>query len=148
MIVAEFEHAGLPCRVVLQDMGHHCGYVAVRPGHPWYEVDYSARVLVPPEFSNRKVDIARIGVIAFFLESMQEEDGLMSLDTALDVHGGLTYSQGEDDLWWFGFDCAHSSDGRWKGEPGWKDAAYVEAECRQLAEQPVFVTEWAKRRVQ
>ena len=27
-----------------------------------------------------------------------------------DVHGGLTYSNLEDGLWWLGFDCAHSND--------------------------------------
>jgi len=29
----------------------------------------------------------------------------------LSVHGGLTYSDGDDDgWWWLGFDCAHSGD--------------------------------------
>lgn len=44
------------------------------------------------------------------------------IDIDIDVHGGLTFSgrcsglvchkqaQGEDDLWWFGFDCAHGMD--------------------------------------
>lgn len=29
----------------------------------------------------------------------------------IDVHGGLTYSEHDDDgLWWVGFDCAHAGD--------------------------------------
>ena len=28
----------------------------------------------------------------------------------LDVHGGLTYADARDDLWWFGYDCAHAGD--------------------------------------
>ena len=30
----------------------------------------------------------------------------------LDVHGGLTYAGMRDDLWWFGYDCAHLGDAR------------------------------------
>ena len=31
-------------------------------------------------------------------------------DVDLDVHGGLTYADARDDLWWFGYDCAHLGD--------------------------------------
>lgn len=30
----------------------------------------------------------------------------------LDVHGGVTYAGMRDDLWWFGYDCAHLGDAR------------------------------------
>ena len=35
-------------------------------------------------------------------------------DVDLDVHGGVTYAgmRMEDDLWWFGYDCAHLGDAR------------------------------------
>jgi len=33
-------------------------------------------------------------------------------EAALDVHGGLTYAGMRDDLWWFGYDCAHLGDAR------------------------------------
>lgn len=31
-------------------------------------------------------------------------------DIDLDVHGGVTYAGMRDDLWWFGYDCAHLGD--------------------------------------
>jgi hypothetical protein len=31
-------------------------------------------------------------------------------DINVDVHGGLTYSREEEELWVIGFDCAHSMD--------------------------------------
>ena len=33
-------------------------------------------------------------------------------DVDVDVHGGLTYSNLEDELWTFGYDCAHWDDAR------------------------------------
>ena len=81
----EWRHAGLPC---LANRNHHgvwCGYVAVPPGHPLHGKGYD--------------------------------------DVDVEVHGGLTYADrcsehichvpqpGEpDDVWWFGFDCAHAGD--------------------------------------
>ena len=32
------------------------------------------------------------------------------LDMGYSPHGGLTYSGREGNVWWFGFDCAHSED--------------------------------------
>lgn len=81
----EWVHLGLPCLMTRTPMGNWCGYVAVPPGHPAYKKNYD--------------------------------------DLDLVVHGGLTYSDhcqghichvpklGEpDDVWWFGFDCAHAWD--------------------------------------
>ena len=119
----EFEHAGLPCLMVRQpSSGHWCGYAAVQPGHPYHGKDYDT-----PD---------------------------------VEAHGGLTYARGcqgpvchvpkpgePDDVWWFGFDCAHAGD--WS--PGYrrygstferiaeyesyKDAHYVRLETERLAEQ-------------
>jgi len=36
----EFEHAGLPCLMLRNDMGAWCGYAAVPPGHPLHGHDY------------------------------------------------------------------------------------------------------------
>jgi hypothetical protein len=83
----EWEHAGLPCLAVRgpEFSGHWCGYVAVPPAHPLHGQHYDG-----PDVT---------------------------------VHGGLTYSNrcdghvchvpkpgDPDDVWWFGFDCAHSGD--------------------------------------
>lgn len=37
----EFEHCGLKCMVVIQNMGHRCGYVGVDKTHPLYDADYT-----------------------------------------------------------------------------------------------------------
>jgi len=114
--------------------GHWCGYVGVANNHKLYEVEYSD---IPWE--------------------IQE-----------DVHGSITFSQkctkdkpesegvchkpgdGEtDDIWWFGFDCAHSDDvtpillsldnGRFinrfsAGHHSYKSIDYIQAQCRSFAE--------------
>jgi len=70
-------------------------------------------------------------------------------DVDLEVHGGLTFSQkwvGEgDEFWWFGFDCAHSSDviPEWVSRglyssshySCYRTIAYVERQTRELAQQ-------------
>lgn len=79
----EFEEHGLPCLMRRGPLGAWCGYVAVPLGHPYY--------------------------------------GKEGRD--LDVHGGVTFMgtcQGDichtpkegapDNVWWFGFDCAHAWD--------------------------------------
>lgn len=113
------EVTGLPCLIVRHpEMGHLCGYVGVSKGHPWFEKGYD--------------------------------------DVNARVHYGLTYAnhcadkichvveEGEDDnVWWLGFDCAHCDDrsaltARYKDlRPlgAYKDIAFVEAECRSLAQQ-------------
>src|SRR4051812_33030319 len=81
----EFEAHGFPCILHRGGAGAWCGYVGVDPTHPYHGRDYD------------------------------------SLDVS--VHGGLTYAKecsghvchvpkpGEpENLWWFGFDCAHSGD--------------------------------------
>ena len=123
----EWEHLGFPCLMVRTPMGNWCGYVAVPPGHPIFEKEYDS------------IDV--------------------------DVHGGLTYSahcQGPichvpkpgqpDNVWWFGFDCAHYMDLVPSFEPllttlghphpnfmtdrsTYRDVPYVKKEVERLAEQ-------------
>lgn len=119
------EATQLPCLIVRGPSGALCGYVGVPVDHPYHGKGYS------------EVDV--------------------------DVHGGLTFANkcshgneetlichkvepGEpDDVWWLGFDCAHSGDvcpkyagalsgSSWLPET-YKDVAYVEAEVRKLAQQ-------------
>ena len=91
----------LPCLMVRGPGGHWCGYVGVNPGHPWHGTDYNGMGWDDEDAPEQKVS----------------------------VHGGLTYSgacqetkdettgvchkpgPGEtDNVWWFGFDCAHAGD--------------------------------------
>lgn len=124
---------GLPCLILRSNgTGALCGYVAVPPGHLLHGADYS---------------------------DLEEHGGV-----EIEVHGGLTYSDrcagrichvpapGEpDDVWWFGFDCAHGWDvcpmhdatyRRFGMAPSpffegryYRDVAYVRAEVERLARQ-------------
>lgn len=104
------EATGLPCLLVRNRMGALCGYVGVPPGHPWHGVGYSCNP------STRE-------------DESWGSDERTSPESAIEVHGGLTFSDkchpmtneaqgvchvaeaGEpDDVWWFGFDCSHAWD--------------------------------------
>lgn len=121
----EWRFLDMPCLIVRGPSGALCGYVAVAPGHPWHGVEYGA------------------------------------IDPSPAVHWGLTYSdrcqaggkichvarEGEaDDVWWVGFDCAHSGDIspsylhlpylQHIGFDGvYRDEAYVRSEVECLAAQ-------------
>lgn len=57
------------------------------------------------------------------------------------VHGGLTYSQQEDEYWVIGFDCAHSEDlvpnldDKTINNDTYRDMEYVENEIREIINQ-------------
>lgn len=113
--------AGLPGLIVRNRAGALCGYAAVSPGHPLHGKDDSE-----PDVS---------------------------------VHGGLTYADacqgsichvpapGEpDDVWWFGFDCAHcgdlipiDADPRYFSGATYRNTAYVRREVESLAAQLVAI---------
>lgn len=128
----------LDCLIVRGPSGALCGYVGVLPAHPWHGDDYGATVREP---------------------MVDSWDG--SIDSIIDVHGGLTYAdscqEGGDeavgvchvplpgrtaDVWWFGFDCAHCFDlspryaafATTAGDT-YRTVAYVRAQCEQLAQQ-------------
>lgn len=97
------EATGFPCLIVRNRLGGLCGYVGVSRGHRFYMVDY---------------DNVSLG---------SESDGYDEAHYP-PAHGGLTFANkclegpenstichvvepGEDDdVWWLGFDCAHSFD--------------------------------------
>ena len=68
----------------------------------------------------------------------------------LDVHGGITYSEGNnnypvitnDKLWWFGFDLAHYMDGKDLDLAFWHlhfaSSLFVRLRCRFLPEKWYF----------
>lgn len=141
---------GLPCLAVRGPGGHWCGYVGVAEGHPLHGKQYSACVW--PDLHE---------------DHEGGDDGWhysCTPEARLRVHGGITYSAacspsddeshgichlpdpGEPDhIWWFGFDCAHHGDyaptydrDRHGGCTGiYRDLAYVERECADLAQQLV-----------
>lgn len=97
--------AGLPGMIVRNRSGALCGYVAIAHGHPCFGRDYTRNYELGPD-----------GEPDF-------NKGLPNPVFDLEVHGGITYGNacaghichvpepGEpDDVWWLGFDCAHSGD--------------------------------------
>ena len=119
----EDPETGVPCIIVRNDLGVLCGYVGVISSHPYFEKDYS------------------------------------EIDSDIHVHGGLTYSgklkpsskrksiflqeNGEiENIWLFGFDCAHLGDlcPAYQSIFGdscdiYRTIEYVESEIKNLARQ-------------
>lgn len=126
----EFKHAGLQCLLSRNShMGNWCAYVGVPKGHPAHGKDYN-------------------------------DDAI----SGIEIHGGLTYSEhcfanichvteGEDDLYWFGFDCAHVGDfvpglerAFRKYSPdifrgAYRDVPYVVEQTKALADQLMALSE-------
>lgn len=132
----------LPCLIVRNPGGALCGYVGVEPGHPWHGISYGEH-------------IGESCGAEWCYEHTPE--GI------IDVHGGITYSGPcahsddeavgichvpdpgrSDDVWWFGFDCAHYMDlcpgditSRQIPIAGetYRDVPYVQNEVRKMARQ-------------
>lgn len=79
---------GLNCWIRRGPLGNLCGYVGVNTSHPAYGYTYWT-------YNNDGKPVT--DKIALRINKIQ-------------VHGGLTYSEKEGGLWWFGFDCAHLHD--------------------------------------
>ena len=97
----------------------------------------------------RELDIDRIGAINLLCATDHGDAEILDMVLAIDVHGGLTYSddsapgkESEDDLWWFGFDCGHVGDyapamKNFYTGGIYRDFEYVKAECISMAKQLV-----------
>jgi hypothetical protein len=92
------------------------GYVAVPEGHNLYGKKHSDKVVVPKD-KELAFNGNYIGLLC--ANHDEAEAGIFSLDMAIDVHCGLTFSEMqlypiENDVlgkqWWFGFDTSHSGD--------------------------------------
>lgn len=114
---------GLPCLIVRNALGALCGYVGVPSDHPLHGVHYD------------NVDARVHGGLTFSAgcqHSPNQAHGICHLP-----------SPGEpDDVWWFGFDCAHADDytpkptsvlHRFAGSWGYRSFPFVEAEISNLA---------------
>lgn len=166
----EWEHVGLTCLMLRTDhMGNWCGYVAVPPGHPWHGHRYSECVMGCETVPAKPMEpIGKMPVPDSIQKSHMERKHFScqedyqsghTPESIIDVHGGLTYSglcsghichvpkPGQpDNVFWFGFDCAHGGDGmpgmagHLTNEDnffsrGYKDVAYVRREVEHLADQ-------------
>lgn len=127
----QFEDAdtGLPCLIVRGPAGALCGYVGVPESHPLFEKDYDQLYDYDTESG---VSISVHGGITFASKCHSREGGL-----------GICHApaKGEsDNVWWFGFDCAHCDD----YSPAYdsfirggiyRTITYVEREIKSLARQ-------------
>ncbi len=137
---------GFAFAVLFLNNSHHCGYVEVPEGHPLYQIEYSSTV----KGLNLTED-TEIGKRSLFVTLVSSDLENVRPDLYFDVHGGLTFSgyldvvDPELEGFWYGFDCNHYGDLPYGGadyprEGTFKDAAYVEAECRSLSKQLAAVT--------
>jgi hypothetical protein len=136
--------SGYRCAIVRHTrMGHLCGYVKVPQEHSFVGKNVSDCVQVSDEVLKRHIQPGKdVGYIALVF-AQNIEDGFLPIDLAVSVHGGLTYSQCDEDMeWWLGFDCSHCDDicpGYWSSDLDrdreYRDWNYVERQCNRLANQ-------------
>lgn len=146
-----FLHNNLLCCIMRMPWsGNYNGYVAVESGHPLHGKNYDDKVCLAkgPEFNGNY-----IGLLCASAND-DHQLNIYSIDVALKVHGGITYSQkglsGIDDnvfpdRWWFGFDTSHAGDLKpLQGEIDmryssmdveYRDFEYVKEQVKGLAEQ-------------
>jgi len=114
---------GLPCLMHRAAIGSWCGYVGVSPGHSFYR---KPRETIAGMVRGH-------GGINYAAACQDSDDPAMGV-----CH--LPEPGGTDNVWWIGFDCAHTSDAL----PGFPhiqsshkcqycDVAFVEAEVTKLA---------------
>ncbi len=111
-----WENYGYSCVVIMSSMGYRCGYVGIKKDHPLYKFrydeEYNALKKLHEEIKDHKYDFAKYGII-------QHLSGKTRPISILQVHGGITYSEGDseypvpnDGIWWFGYDCGHGGDAK------------------------------------
>lgn len=140
--------AGFEAIVVVCQGSWRNGYVRVPEGHPLYGVEYNQpHEAIIPVSDDEPVDDR--GLIPW-LAVAADPSLRTSLEVAIDVHGGVTFSGtpvSEKEGWWFGFDCAHYGDGFIEGSSMARQASfdhgpvrskeYVKEHCERLAAQLV-----------
>lgn len=137
--------AGLDCLMVRNHFGIWCGYVAVTEGHPYFGVGYGNCPLDCTEsYCNHVPEnvVSVHGGLTYADFCRESEDG--------EGHGicHVPYDGRPEKVWWLGFDTGHYMDYQ-PGMPGlsegndrvsYKDVAYVQGECEDLAKQLTEVT--------
>ena len=146
-----FKYKELICCVCrMARSGNLNGYVAIPKNHKLFGKSYSDKIQLSEE---PKFNGNYIGLLS---ASCREEykNNIYSIDMALNVHGGITFSSSElagidknlfKELWWFGFDTSHAGDVRpfqtdidrkyYFNDEEYRDFEYVKNQTKQLAEQ-------------
>lgn len=123
------EETELPCLLVRNGMGAWCGYVAVEPGHPYWDRDYAD---VP----------ASVHGGLTFSDFCRDDEAIEGAVCHVPEPGR------PDNVFWFGFDAGHAFDlvpgfaRLWRElgytsrhEASYRTAAYMRSECENLARQ-------------
>ncbi len=165
------ESTGLKCKLLRGPVGSLCGYVGVPAPHPANGLHYDGCTVAEAKKRHEHFmrEVRRVKGNIHDWQPLPDRDyepvpGIGEAITKIEVHGGLTYANGDEDTWWFGFDCAHAGDlcpgsdalihrihindgdtkkweeGRKLFKEGphrdvYRDLAYVQAECASLARQ-------------
>ena len=137
--------------IAIPDM-HRCGYVGLPKEHVLHGIDYIQsteklaeawkKVMNSEDGENKRGPIITLMACGAGKDSPDN----WSPDRIINVHGGLTFASGtadypvkHDGLWWFGFDCGHYGDGRFKSNFGCggpvRSVEYVKEECESMASQ-------------
>lgn len=126
--------AGLPAILRRSPWGAWCGYVAVAPHHTLHGKDYDQLGENDPTVHGGLT----------YCGPCQTEEEVEGTSVEKGKGNGLIChvpAPGEpDDVWWFGFDCAHGGDfvpglGRFYEDDEYRDLAYVKKETEKLARQ-------------
>ncbi len=177
------EATGLPCLMLRsRHGGNWCGYVGVAPDHPAFGLSYDGERSEERKAYTAQFRASLFGGVsdktvkqAAKIERPPVVHGAGEKVAEIRVHGGLTYAdvcqQGDeaetichvpatgqpDNVWWFGFDCAHvwdfspamDADLRRMGirhgagpqdEDVYRDQAYVRSQVTHLAHQLKAIT--------
>lgn len=136
---------GLACAMRRGPVGHWCGYVGIPEGHRLYGMDYNAPINAPEGWHDRTTAMGEdYSPISLFCASVtaNPSEGIYPLDLMLRCHGGLNYADKSitlhdaKNMWWLGFDCAHSGDlcpgGSFHSDAVYRDEQYVRASLAKL----------------
>lgn len=146
----EWEYCGFKCLIVRgTQMKHLCGYVGLPKWHPYYGKNYNQCLLGCSGEVSDFHPLKERGIPQW--KCTFDERDHPNLEGIIRVHGGLTFSQQGDgetwdkDLWWLGFDCAHSQDlvpgmrvdylEFGSRDVAYRNIEYVKKETMRLAEQ-------------
>jgi len=153
--------------VFIYDMGHRCGYVGFPKDSIFYGIQYNENISEKFNISRKKFNNTELGkksILSIFFS----KSGSIELQQLIDVHGSITYSSGnkeypiKSDLWFFGFDCAHSGDGKdlkkasnvikeielkYPTNGIIRDLEYVENECKYMIDNFINLEKYINKRL-
>ena len=139
VVESDFEYKGYRCVTIFGHMGWRCGYVGLPKEHPLYRKNCGDILDITFEQMKDTYQEKR-GILPWVFSCTKNMEDKVTLDFYFNVHGSITYSNGEkdypveSDLWWLGFDCGHAGDKRdldkileiWGDDPHIRQKVYID----------------------